>query len=321
MTSHYLKKILVATLSVTTLWGHSVEATDKPHIKIGILQYVEHESLSANREGFVDGLKEAGYEAGRNLTIEYLNAGADSANLQSMSEKLVKQSDYLFAIATPAAQALATTTSDKPIYFSAVTDPVSAKLVNSLDKPGRNVSGTTDAAPLKEQLDLLLSIQPKLKKVGLIYNAGESNSASEIVRLLPLIEDKEIDAVVHTIANTNDISQTMMSLTKEVEGVLLVTDNTIASAMKLVGDLAIEAQIPLVGGSVDMVKNNGLATYGLDYYQLGKQTAQMLVKHLEEGVAIEEQAVESAKELKLEVNVEFASAINLEANQIRIPKQ
>ena len=316
-----LRQLLVGTLALGTLLSSTVftvQAETKPAIKVGILQYVEHESLTANRQGFIDGLKEAGYEEGKNLTLDYLNAGADNANLQSMSEKLVHNNDYLFAIATPSAQALATATTDKPIFFSAVTDPVAAGLVESLEKPGRNVTGTIDAGPLAEQIDLLLSVNPSIKKIGLIYNSGESNSVSEAEKAIKIIKELGLEPVAKTISSTNDISQVMASLTKETDGIFLVTDNTIASAMKLVGDLAIEAKLPLIGGSADMVLTNGLATYGLDYYELGKQTAQMLVKHIEKEQKISETSVETAKELKLVINEKVAKALDLDLKQIKV---
>ena len=170
---HYWKKVLAVSLLVSTLlvagWtSGGVQAEGA--IKIGVLQYVEHESLNQNYQGFVDGLKEAGYEDGDKIELNYLNVSGDNANLQSMSETLTKDSDYLFAIATPAAQGLANLEKETPIYFSSVTDPVAAKLVESLDQPGGNVTGTLDAGPLEEQVALIKAVRPNAKKVGLIYN-------------------------------------------------------------------------------------------------------------------------------------------------------
>lgn len=316
-----LRQLLVGTLALGTLLlgsASTVQAETKPAIKVGILQYVEHESLTANRQGFIDGLKEAGYEEGKNLTLDYLNAGADNANLQSMSEKLVHNNDYLFAIATPSAQALATATTDKPIFFSAVTDPVAAGLVESLEKPGRNVTGTSDESSHEKQVELLLNIKPSIRKVGLIYNAGESNSVSGATKAIEAIESKKLEAVVKTVTSTNDIGQVMGALVKEVDGILLVTDNTISSAIKLVGDIALEANLPVVGASVEVIEVNGLATYGLDYYELGKQTARMLVKHIETQQPLSTTPVELAEELNLVVNEDFAKALGIDPKTIRI---
>ena len=318
----YWKKVLAVTLLVSTLFvagwtSGGVQAEGA--IKIGVLQYVEHESLNQNYQGFVDGLKEAGYEDGDKIELNYLNVSGDNANLQSMSETLIKDSDYLFAIATPAAQGLVNLEKETPIYFSSVTDPVAAKLVESLDQPGGNVTGTLDAGPLEEQVALIKSVRPNAKKVGLIYNSGEANSVSEAQKAKELMEGQGYQVLEQTVTSTNDISQAMTALTNEPADVIFtVTDNTIASAMNLVGDLAIEAGIPLLGGSKDMVMDKGLATYGLDYYELGKQTARMMVDQIENKTETSQIPVEKADKLELVVNEEVAKALDIDPSSIQI---
>lgn len=291
------------------------------NISVGILQYVEHDSLNQTREGFIDGLAEAGYVEGENLTLNYLNAAADNANLQTMSETLSNDNDYLFAIATPAAQSLANVESETPIYFSAVSDPVGSGLVESLETPGKNVTGTTDAGPIEEQVELLISIVPEAETVGIIYNSGEANSKSEAEKAIAVMEEKGLSVLESTVISTNDISQAMNALVGNVDAVFTVTDNTIASAMPLVGDMAIEADLPLVGGSKDMALENGLTTYGLDYYELGKQTAQMLVRQIEEEMDTAEIPVESAAVLELVVNETYAQAIGIDPSSIQISSE
>lgn len=319
---HYWKKVLAVTLLVSTLlvagWtSGGVQAEGA--IKIGVLQYVEHESLNQNYQGFVDGLKEAGYEDGDKIELNYLNVSGDNANLQSMSETLTKDSDYLFAIATPAAQGLANLEKETPIYFSSVTDPVAAKLVESLDQPGGNVTGTLDAGPLEEQVALIKAVRPNAKKVGLIYNSGEANSVSEAQKAKELIEGQGYQVLEQTVTSTNDISQAMTALTNEPADVIFtVTDNTIAPAMNLVGDLAIEAGIPLLGGSKDMVMDKGLATYGLDYSELGKQTARMMVDQIENKTETSQIPVEKADKLEVVVNEEVAKALDIDPSSIQI---
>ncbi|MBS4461972.1 ABC transporter substrate-binding protein [Aerococcaceae bacterium zg-B36] len=285
-------------------------------IKIGVLQYVEHESLNANYQGFLDGLKELGYEEGKNIEIEFVNAAADNANLQSMSEKLVKHNAYLFAIATPAAQALANVAGETPLYFSSVTDPVAAGLVDSLTNPSGNVTGTIDASPIDEQVKLLQKLQPEAKTIGLLFNSGETNSQSEATRAKEELEKSGLQVEMYTVTSTNDISQVMQSMVGKVDAIFTVTDNTVASAMTLVGDLALEAKLAIVGGSVDMVLENGLATYGLDYYSLGKQTAAMLVKQIESNGDWKTLPVESAAEQKLVINEKVAAALNIDVSAI-----
>lgn len=315
-------KLLVAALTLGVVTPTMVSGQELEPINVGVLQYVEHESLDQNYQGFVDGLAEAGYVEGENLHLHYLNASADNANLQSMSENVVNSSDYLFAIATPAAQALVNIEAEKPILFSAVSDPVGAGLVNALENPDKNVSGTTDAGPIKEQVDLLKVIVPDAKKVGLIYNSGEANSVSEAEKATAALEALEIEVIEATVTSTNDISQVMSNLvSEEVDAIFTVTDNTIASAMALVGDLAKEAGLVIVGGSKDMTLANGLATYGLDYYELGKQTGQMLVRLVQEGTESGMPSVETAANLELVINEENAEELGIDPASISLDKE
>lgn len=321
-TYRYLKSTLATVLAAATLalpLGSIMPVQAQEAINVGILQYVEHDSLDAARDGFIAGLEDAGYVEGENLTLNYLNAGADNANLQSMSETLGNANDYVFAIATPAAQSVANAVTDLPVYFSAVTDPVEAGLVESLEAPGKNITGTIDAGPVEEQVKLLLSIVPDAQKIGIIYNSGETNSKGEAQKATDYLEELGKEVITGTVTSTNDISQVMGNLVKEVDAIFTVTDNTIASAMPLVGDLAKEAGLAIVGGSKDMIVENGLATYGLDYYELGKQTAQMLVRQIEGNLDTASIPVESAAVLELVVNEEYAAAIGIDPASIQAP--
>lgn len=311
----YLKTALVSLLALGTIAAPmSVQAQDQEEINVGVLQFVEHESLDQNYQGFIDGLEEAGYVEGENLTLNYLNASGDTANLQSMSENVTNSSDYIFAIATPAAQAIANVEQKKPVLFSSVSDPVGAGLVENLEEPEANITGTTDAGPIEDQVALLQAVVPDAERVGIIYNSGEANSMSEAEKATAALEAAGIEVVEATVTSTNDISQVMSGLVNDdVDAVFTVTDNTIASAMTLVGDLALEAELPIIGGSKDMALANGLTTYGLDYYELGKQTAGMLVEIIESGEII---PVESADTLELVVNEENAETLGLDLSNI-----
>lgn len=320
----YLMSVVVSILTlgsiaVSSLRHMQTVSAQDDILNIGILQYVEHDSLDANRDGFIAGLNEAGYVDGENINITVLNAAADNSNLQTMAETLANDNDYIFAIATPAAQSVANVVTDIPVYFSAVTDPVDARLVESLDQPGGNVTGTTDGGPITEQVDLLLSIVPDAQKIGIIYNSGETNSLGEATKAVEYIESLGKEAVVSTVTSTNDINQAMGALVSEVDAIFTVTDNTIASAMPLVGDLAKEAGLVVVGGSKDMIVENGLATYGLDYYELGKQTAQMLIRQIEENLETADIPVEAAAVLELVVNEDYADAIGIDPASIQAP--
>lgn len=293
------------------------QTKDSDNISIGVLQYVEHEALDKNYQGFIKGLEEAGYKEGDNLTINHLNASANTANLQSMAEKVL-DNDYVFAIATPAAQALANLNPDKPVFFSAVSDPLGSGLVKDLQEPQTNFTGTLDAGPIAEQVDLLLTIVPEAKKIGIIYNSGETNSVAEVDKAKIEFEARGIDLIEQTVTSTNDISQAMEALiNKDIDALFGVTDNTIDSAISLVGSIAVENKLPYVGSSKDVILKNGLATYGLDYFKLGQQTAQMLVRMIEEDLDPKSMPVEKAAEMELVINKEVAKALGLDSQAIR----
>lgn len=325
-THRYVKSLVATTLLLGSLIlpqaGYqtaAVQAQDKEAIKVGIFQFNDHGSLNANREGFIDGLADLGYIEGENLTIDYKNANADIANLQSMSESLVNNSDYFLAIATPAAQALANATTDQPVVFTSVADPLGAGVVDTMEEPGRNLTGTTNIGPIKQQIDMLMEIVPEAKRIGIIYNSSEVNAQYQVDVAVPILEEHGVEPVLQTITSTNDISQAMTSLVSEVDAVYLVTDNYIASSMPLVGDIAKEAGIPIVGGSNDMIEENGLASYGLDYYDLGVQSAKMLVRIIEEELDPATVPVEYAENLVLIVNEEYAEAIGIDPASIKAP--
>src|SRR5699024_2892534 len=311
----YLKTALVSLLALGTIAAPmSAQAQDQEEINVGVLQFVEHESLDQNYQGFIDGLEEAGYVEGENLTLNYLNASGDTANLQSMSENVTNSSDYIFAIATPAAQAIANVEQKKPVLFSSVSDPVGAGLVENLEEPEANITGTTDAGPIEDQVALLQAVGPDAERVGIIYNSGEANSMSEAEKATAALEAAGIEVVEATVTSTNDISQVMSGLVNDdVDAIFTVTDNTIASAMTLVGDLALEAELPIIGVSKDMALANGLTTYGLDYYELGKQTAGMLLEIVGSG---ENTPVESEDTLELVDNEENAETLGLDLSNI-----
>ncbi|XJS11130.1 ABC transporter substrate-binding protein [Aerococcaceae bacterium WGS1372] len=318
-----LRKMIQSVLALSTLLTVSpltaqAQEVEREPISIGILQFNEHGSLEENRLGFIDGMSELGYIEGENLTINYVNAAAEVSQLPSLAESIVKESDYLFAIATPAAQALANATQDKVVMFSSVADPIGAGVVNSLEEPGKNLTGTTNIGPIEKQIkEVLLPLIPDAKKIGLIYNSSEINAQYQVDIAIPIIEGEGLEAVVRTISSTNDISASMNALVNEgVDGIYLVTDNYIASSMALVGEIGKEAGIPLVGGSNDMIEENGLATYGLDYYELGVQTAEMLVRIIDEDLDPATVPVEMANHLELVVNEDYASAIGIEPQAI-----
>lgn len=288
-------------------------------IKVGVLQLVAHPSLDATYEGFKEALSEAGYEEGKNLTLEYENAQNSQDNLKSMAEKLVKDKpDVLLGIATPAAQSLANETQETPILVTAVTDLKAAKLVKNNEKPGENITGTSDLVDVAKQVKLLLSVTPQAKTIGLIYNAGEANSKIQADMAEKAIKKAGLKAKTITVTSTNDVQQAMTALAQDVEGIYIPTDNTLASSAAIVGEVAKEYKIPVVTGWAEG-ETGGLTTVGIDYHALGKQTGEMAVKILKKKANPATMPVETQKELKLVVDEKMAKALNLDPTTIKEP--
>ena len=322
-----MKKWITTGLLATTLGlglaacGNTNNATEDGKKTVGILQLVEHGSLDAAYEGFKEGLAEGGYKEGENLTLEYQNAQNSQDNLKSMSEKLVKNSpDLLLGIATPAAVSLANETTDIPIVVTAVTDLVEAKLAESNEAPGRNITGTSDMVPIDKQIQLLLSIVPDAKTIGIMYNAGEANSKIQADLAEKELKDAGVDVKVLTANTTNDVQQVTTSLAKDVDGIYVPTDNTFASAAAVVGEVAKETKTPIVAGSVEQVEDGALATFGIDYKSLGKQTGELAAKILDGDEKPATTPVETANKLELVVNQEMATALGIDPESIVAPE-
>lgn len=319
-----MKKIV--TGGITLLAGlvlascGSEGSADDGSINVGILQFMEHESLSSARKGFLAELEDAGYKEGENLTVDYQNAQGDQANLQSMSQQLVGENEVILSIATPAAQSLANETSEDPILFTAVTDAVDAGLVDSNEAPGRNVTGTSDMVPIEQQIALLLSLTPEAETIGIIYNAGEPNSEIQASLAIEALEAKGVTVEVLTVASTNDVQQVLTTLAQDVDGLYIPTDNTLASTAATVGNIAIEYQLPVVAGSAEQVETGGLATYGINYEKLGRQTAKMALQIIEEGANPADIPVETSDSLELVVNEEMAEALGIDPESIVLPE-
>lgn len=299
----------------------AASGSDKEMKTVGVLQLVEHGSLDAAYEGFKEGLAENGFSEGNNLKINYLNAQNDQAQLKSMSEKLVKEKpDLLLGIATPAAQSLLNETTEIPITVTAVTDLVEAKLVKSNEKPGGNLTGTTDLVDIDKQIELLLSIIPNAKTIGIMYNAGEANSKIQADIAEKALTKAGVKVKILTANSTNDVQQVATSLAKDTDGIYIPTDNTFASAASIIGEVAKEYKTPIVPASIDQVTEGGLATVGIDYKSLGKQTGEMAAKILKGEAEPATTPVETAKDLELSVNKDMAKALGIDPDSIKIPK-
>lgn len=286
-------------------------SAENKEVKIGIIQIVEHPALDSARTGFLDTLKQNGYVEGKNLKIDYQNAQGDQSVLQSIAQKFASSKlDLVLAIATPSAQAMASASQNIPILITAVTDPVEAKLVNSMDKPGTNVTGTTDMNPLKEQFDLLKKLVPQAKKVGVIYNAGEVNSQVQVKLAKDVAKNLGLELVEATVTTSADVLQASQSLVGKVDAIYVPTDNMVVSAAQSVIQVANKNKIPIIAGESSVVDKGGLATIGINYNNLGKQTGEMALKVLK-GSKPQDMAIESQKQFDTVFNKEALTLLGI----------
>jgi len=280
---------------------------------VGIIQYMDHVALDAAREGFIEALKDNGYVDGENLTIDFQNAQGDQSNLSTISDRFVSNNvDLVLAIATPAAQSIAGKTTEIPILATAVTDFEAAKLVDSNEAPGGNVSGTTDMNPIKEQIDLLAKLVPDAKTVGVLYTSSEDNSVLQAKLAKEAIENLGLNYVEVTVTNSNDVQQATQSIVEKCDAIYIPTDNVFASAMPIVHGVTAQSKTPVICGESGMVDNGGLATLGINYKDLGYQTGLMAVKILKGEASPATMPIESATEFDFVINGIVAEEIGLE---------
>ncbi len=305
-------KLLALLLALVCLVGLVGCSGNSKKQTIGIIQYMEHAALDASREGFIKALADNGYVEGENLEIDVQNAQGDPSNLSTISDRFVsKKVNLVLAIATPAAQSIAGKTTKIPILATAITDFVSAKLVNSNEAPGGNVSGTTDMNPIKEQIDLLIKLVPDAKTVGVIYTSSEDNSILQAALAKEAIEKRGLKYVEVTVTNSNDVQQATQSIVGQCDAIYLPTDNTLATAIPVVHGVTSQSKTPVICGESGMVDNGGLATLGINYYDLGYQTGLMAVKVLKGQAKPETMPIESATGFDFAINGTVAEEIGL----------
>lgn len=267
----------VAATEAANTTEEAASNTDGKTYKVGVIQLVEHAALDATNKGFVDGLAEAGIQ----VEIDQQNAQGDQTACDTIATKLVNDgNDLILAIATPAAQAVAGKTSDIPVLVTAVTDPASSGLVATNEAPGGNVTGTSDLTPVKEQIALLKDLLPEAKTVGILYCSAEDNSVFQSEIAKKEIEAAGLEWKEFTVSSSNEIQSVVESMVGKVDCIYSPTDNVIAAGMTTVAMVANENNIPAIVGEAGMVAAGGLATYGIDYYNLGKLTAAQAVKIL-----------------------------------------
>ncbi|MBC3803253.1 sugar ABC transporter substrate-binding protein [Acetobacterium fimetarium] len=313
----YGKRIMVvftAMLIVVLAAGcsSSGKSSDKSDLKIGIIQYMDHVALDNSREGFIAALADNGYVDGDNITIDLQNAQGDQSNLSTISDRFVSnKEDLILAIATPATQAVAGKTTEIPILATAVTDYESARLVNSNEAPGGNVTGTSDMNPVKEQIDLLVKLVPTAKTVGVLYTSSEVNSVTQAQIAKKAIEALGLKYVEVTISNSNDVQQATQTLVGQCDAIYIPTDNVLASAMPQVHSVTAQSKTPVICGESSMLDGGGLATLGINYTDLGYQTGLMAVKILKGEAKPATMPIETATKFDFKINGTIAEEIGL----------
>lgn len=270
--------LLVAFLGVAffTENGNGFIRQRTPHV--GVLTLMHHTALDQIYKGYVDELAREGYHNGKNIKIEYQNANGDQSNLKTMASKLVNDNcNVIFGITTPAAQAVANSTNKTPIVLGAVTDPKGAGLVKNNQHPGGNISGVSDQAPIKEQLNLVKEFMPHLKTLGVIYTSSDASAVAGYHQISRECKRMGINLKSYSIANSNDLNQVSEQMLQQVDAVVVPTDNTIAGAMQTLVKNANAANKPVFPAAATMVKQGGVATYSVNQYQLGVRGAKMTV--------------------------------------------
>ena len=305
------RRIAAAAVALVMALSMAACSTDNGKTQIGIIQLMDHPALNSAREGFIAALEEEGYKDGENIEITYQNGQGEANNLSTIADKFIgDKMDLVLAIATPAAQAVAGKTTTIPIIATAVTDFAEAGLVNSNDNPGTNVSGTNDMNPIESQLDLMFQLCPDVQTVGFLYNSSEDNSRLQVEIAKGILDAKGIAYVERTVASTNDVQQATASIVSECDAIYIPTDNVLASSIPTVSAITTENKIPVICGESGMVETGGLATLGINYYNIGNQAGLMAVRVLE-GEDISTMAVESSTEYDFCINGEVAEAIGV----------
>jgi len=243
---------------------------------VGVLQFVSHPDLDSIYKGIQEGLADEGFQKEKNLKIIFKNAQADQSKLKTMSEILVEShSDVVIGIATPAAQSLANQTKDIPIVLGAISDPVAAGLVKNEKKPGGNITGVSDRSPVVSQISLAKKLLKEAKKVGILYSSAEDSAKSQVADAKKAAQDGGLSAKEYPVPSTNEINQIVSKMADEVDFIYIPNDNTIASAMSTVVKIANDHKVPIIPVTEKMVKEGGLATNGLDQFELGVQAGRM----------------------------------------------
>jgi len=309
-------RLAFAALAISA-FGAPVIAADK---HVAITQIVEHPALDAVRKGVKDALAKAGFKAGKNLKWTYENAQGNGVTAGQIARKFIGDApDVIVAIATPSAQTVAAATKTIPLVFSAVTDPVGAKLVSNWEKPGKNITGTSDMSPIAAHLKMVKEVSPNTRRLGVVSNPGEANSVVLVEMIKREGPKLGMSVTVAAATKSGEVLQAARSLVGKVDAIYIPTDNTVVSAFEAVVKVGKDAKIPVFAGDTDSVARGAVAALGFNYYDVGVETGNIVVKILN-GAKPGDIPVSFVTKLELAVNLKSAKAMGVAISESMIAK-
>lgn len=289
---------LVGIAAISGIMASSIVSAQS----VAVTSIVEHPALDSIKDGVRDALTQAGYTEAKGLKWQFQTAQGNTAIAAQIARKFIgDKPDVIVAIATPSAQAVVAATKTVPVVYSAVTDPVAAQLVSSMDASGTNVTGISDALSLDKQVDLIRMVVPDAKKIGIVYNPGEANSVVVVKRLRELLPKSGMSLIEATAARTVDVGAAARSLVGKVDAIYTNTDNNVVSAYEALVKVGNSAKIPLIASDTDSVKRGAIAALGVNYYDLGVQTGKIVIQILK-GAKPGDIASQTSDKLELYVN-------------------
>ena len=287
---------------------------------IGICNYVDDASLNQINENIQARLNELGAQNSIEFAIDYENCNRDAALMnQIISDFQANKVDLMVGIATPVAMGMqaATEDTDTPVVFSAVSDPVGAELVASLDAPGGNITGTSDYLDTNSIMNLIFAVNPDVKKIGLLYDVGQDSSKTPIAHAKEYLEAQGIEYVERTGTNAAEVAQAAQALVADgVDAVFTPTDNTIMESYLGIYEIFVDAGIPHYTGADSFALNGAFLGYGVDYANLGRETADMIFDILYNGASPASTAVKTFDNGTATINTETCAALGLDYDEI-----
>lgn len=285
---------------------------DSTKIRIGVMQIVEHESLDSARQGFVDELKNLGYDSERNVSLDVQVAGGEVANCVSIAQKFLNdRKDIVLAISTPCTLAMANVTRDIPILATAITDFEGLGVIRSLDRPGTNVTGVSDLAPIDKIIELIPRLNPNVKKIGVLYSMTDPSPVYQAQLAECKINDMGLECEMVAVSQVQEVQQAAERLANDVDALYTPVDKITSASMPQISQIFCDHQKFVVCAEERMISQGAIATYGVDYYELGRMVARQAVDILQNKKDIKEMQVEHMKDAKLSLNYELIKRLGL----------